>query len=407
MGKGQRREQGFEVVITPNIGLAAPYAAAGCRLLTLFAVPSQLRDMLAARASLPRWMTSILSTPLGKGATFCPLSWLGVGLRQSCAVLELSYPYAFQCPAASPAGCQVLGTSAPGEVAVQGAGTLWPSRFLLLLPVRHICSFGTSARSCSALEHVLCTLVGPRPPLTSCPFSSLMFSSVGQVVNIKAKVNRAFNSSMEVCVLQPCFAPCVHPWHVAVPASCTLCAVATCRIPAYCSVLWLRGCAVYSAHSGSAWGDATFTHAPAAAWAPNCSLSPVLGFKIPNYAGHHCASPAAFSPLLSQEEIFGVRNPCMGLQKLPALCWWCWLNISPCHPYMWLRGPVLCPLSGGHPGELRGPAQREALQHLQGLCHLRGAGSPRHQGKCCAVSPVPNLQETTSAIGAGGRWGCA
>lgn len=234
-----------------------------------------------------------------------------------------------------------------------------------------------------------------------------MFSSVGQVVNIKAKVNRAFNSSMEVCVLQPCFAPCVHPWHVAVPASCTLCAVATCRIPAYCSVLWLGGCAVCSAHSGSAWSDAAFTHAPAAAWAPNCSLSPVLGFKIPNYTGHHCASPAAFSPLLSQEEIFGVRNPCTGLQKLPALCWWCWLNISPCHPYMWLRGPVLCPLSGGHPGELRGPAQREALQHLQGLCHLRGAGSPGHQGKCCAVSPMSNLQETTSAIGAGGRWGCA
>lgn len=93
-----------------------------CRLLTLFAVPSQLRDMLAARASPPRWMTSILSTPLGKGAAFCPFSWLGVGLRQSCAVLELSYPYAFQHPAVSPTGCQVLGTSAPGAVLVRVQG---------------------------------------------------------------------------------------------------------------------------------------------------------------------------------------------------------------------------------------------------------------------------------------------
>lgn len=42
---------------------------------------------------------------------------------------------------------------------------------------------------------------------------------------------------------------------------------------------------------------------------------------------------------------------------------------------------VLCPLPGGHPGELRGPVQREALQHLQGVRHLRGAGSLRQQGE--------------------------
>lgn len=148
---------------------------------------------------------------------------------------------------------------------------------------------------------------------------------------------------------------------------------------------------------------AAFPHAPAAAWVPNCSLSPVLGFKIPNYAGHHCA----FSPFLPQEKILGVKNPCMCLHKLSTLCWWCRLNVSPCHPSVWLRGPVLCPLLGGHPGELRGPVQREALQHLQGLCHLRGAGPPRHQGKCCAVSPVPSLQEITSAVGTGGRGGRA
>lgn len=44
-------------------------------------------------------------------------------------------------------------------------------------------------------------------PLTSARFLLFLFCSVGQVVNIKAKVNRAFNSSMEVGVLSPNLPP--------------------------------------------------------------------------------------------------------------------------------------------------------------------------------------------------------
>lgn len=49
------------------------------------------------------------------------------------------------------------------------------------------------------------------PPVTSHTFLLFLFFSVGQVVNIKAKVNRAFNSSMEVgvcpCPCPPCCVP--------------------------------------------------------------------------------------------------------------------------------------------------------------------------------------------------------
>lgn len=66
---------------------------------------------------------------------------------------------------------------------------------------------------------------GPPSPLTSACFLLFLFCSVGQVVNIKAKVNRAFNSSMEVSVLSPNLPPPgssdpIPPWHAPVPTSC-------------------------------------------------------------------------------------------------------------------------------------------------------------------------------------------
>lgn len=184
----------------------------------------------------------------------------GCGAEAELCCVGALLPICFPAPCCQPNWLPGPGHICPWCGAGQGAGTLWPSPFLLLLLVRHICLFGQWQWRLST--ELLST--GPRALHTcgtlpsSHPSSLLLsvFSSVGQVVNIKAKVNRAFNSSMEVRVLQPCFAPCAHPWHAAVPASCTLSAVVTCGTPACCSALWLWGCAVCSAHSGSALGDA-------------------------------------------------------------------------------------------------------------------------------------------------------
>lgn len=63
----------------------------------------------------------------------------------------------------------------------------------------------------------------------------------------------------------------------------------------------------------------------------------------------------------------------------------------------WLSG-VLCPFPGGDPGELRGSVQREALQHLQGLCHLRGSGCLGQQGE-------QQLAAAGARLAPGSLWG--
>lgn len=69
-----------------------------------------------------------------------------------------------------------------------------------------------------------------------------------------------------------------------------------------------------------------------------------------------------------------------------------------------LRG--VYPLPGGHPGELRRPVQREALQHLQGVRHLRGTGPLGQQGEQWLVdgeTPLPpaRKQEGNGLCGVG------
>lgn len=165
-------------------------------------------------------------------------------------------------------------------------------------------------------RHVCWITTSRRPLVTHARFLLFLFFSVGQVVNIKAKVNRAFNSSMEVGVLPHTFTPCPYPYPPQLYA---------CPRQLYAPI--------------QPWPNAKYPDPPAVS-----SFDPT------------CQSPPAV----------------LGGMWVPG-------------EQSWLSG-LLCPLPGGHPGELRGPVQREALQHLQGVRHLCGTGSLQQQGERWPVS---------------------
>lgn len=176
-----------------------------------------------------------------------------------------------------------------------------------LLPQRAASRNAAAAQRGDAQRRRVCRIT----TITPARFLLFLFFSVGQVVNIKAKVNRAFNSSMEVGVPPPAVTPTPAP----IPPS-----------PVQPSAPRPR-CEIPKSSRGSQLSSLVSTPSRWV-WLGRGILG---GMRVP-----------------------GERSRLSG---------------------------VLCPLPGGHPGELRGPVQREALQHLQGVRHFRGAGPLRQQGE--------------------------